>query len=206
MRGVSLAADDGATDDIDFVSVEEDPNETDGNSTTEVNMDILSQVVGTCVVSSFTEHQLHKTDNPLMPTLLINSNYARVILYDCVTDVLLISNKINLFNCDGKTVAKSAILFLWIFINHRYCHVMMYIVLHYYNYRLFLGGLGNVDLEKSTIQSRLSEDNKLDRFKQLCGKQENWQRPQTFFHSDEPEVTKINITTEPPHRKRPRHH
>ena len=71
--------------------------ESDGTSTpTEgkgiINFwDNLDQVVSTCVTYSFTEHSLHIRMNPLVPTILMNTNSMRVCLYDCQHDILFLS-------------------------------------------------------------------------------------------------------------------
>ena len=77
-----------------------------------------SQAIGTVVLSSFTEHKLHPSRNSLVPSILINCYTVQVFLYDCEADVLLITEKVDLR--DDKRVKKSGLLFLWLFINHRY--------------------------------------------------------------------------------------
>ena len=78
-----------------------------------------SQAIGTAVLSSFTEHKLHPSQNSLVPTILINCYTAEIYLYDCVSDKLLISESVKIKTTDDR-VTKSGILFLWLFINHRY--------------------------------------------------------------------------------------
>ena len=78
----------------------------------------FSQLVGTCVTSSFTEHKLHPTQNPLIPTILIDANQFRVCLYDCVEDVLLISEP-KLLSHNGERLSTTAMFFLYLTINHR---------------------------------------------------------------------------------------
>lgn len=82
----------------------------------------IKQLVSTCVVSSFTEHNLHPTKNSLIPTILIDSKSFRVCLYDSVHDILLISEEKVLLkkNKFGTTIlSRTALLFLWIILNHR---------------------------------------------------------------------------------------
>ena len=78
-----------------------------------------SQTIGTAVISSFVENNLHPELNPLLPCLLLNCYTVQVYMYDCVKDALLISDKIT-FRQDDDTIQKSALLFIWLFINHRY--------------------------------------------------------------------------------------
>ena len=77
----------------------------------------LPQAVATCITSSFTEHNLHPTMSPAVPTILIEGDTFRVILYDCIKDVLLISTP-NKLHTDGR-LSSTAVAFLWLVINHR---------------------------------------------------------------------------------------
>ncbi len=43
----------------------------------------MPQVIATSIVSSFTEHNCHLAMNPMVPTILIDREKFRVILYDC---------------------------------------------------------------------------------------------------------------------------
>ncbi len=107
---------------VDVVGVEdEDEGETDAASVileTKRSTKKMSQIIGLSVVSSFTEKKLHPSDNPLVPTILVNCRSVRVILYDCMEDVLLVSDKVNLLDYKGQMLA-DATLFLWLFLNHR---------------------------------------------------------------------------------------
>ena len=51
----------------------------------------IHQLVATSVVCSFTEYRLEQS-NSMMATVLINCNMFRICLYDCVSDVLLLSD------------------------------------------------------------------------------------------------------------------
>jgi hypothetical protein len=81
----------------------------------------MSQIIGTAVVASFTEHKLHPQHNSLVPTLVINCTCVKVVLYDCNHDILAISSKIDLFDeyNAANTVKQSTLLLIWLFINHR---------------------------------------------------------------------------------------
>ena len=78
----------------------------------------LSQLVPTCVVSSFTKSKKHPHLNPLVPTLLVNKTAFRVCMYDCENDVLLLSEP-KLFTSPKGGISRTALLILWLVINHR---------------------------------------------------------------------------------------
>ncbi len=87
----------------------------------------LSQAIGSVVLSSFVEHNLHKDLNSLVPLFLLNCQSLQILMYDCKTDVLLISDKF--FFRENVEVNKGFILLLFIFINHRYvvkCKLAVY--------------------------------------------------------------------------------
>ena len=50
------------------------------------------------VVSSFVEHNLHKQENPIVPSLMLNSHWVAVSLYDCINDYLIVSKRIDLYD------------------------------------------------------------------------------------------------------------
>lgn len=86
----------------------------------------LSQLVSTNVVSSFTEKKLHPTFNSLIPSILLNTSFVRVSLYDCTSDLLFLSDPVKLLVEDDDSqdyqfplFASHAALFIWLFINHR---------------------------------------------------------------------------------------
>ena len=76
-----------------------------------------SQAIGSVVLSSFIEHNLHKDLNSMVPCLLINCNSLQIFMYDCEADILLISDKFTFR--ENEHVNKESILLLWLFINHR---------------------------------------------------------------------------------------
>ncbi len=87
----------------------------------------LSRAIGSVVLSSFVEHNLHKDLNSLVPLFLLNSQSLQILMYDCKADVLLISDKF--FFRENYEVNKGFILLLFIFINHRYvvkCKLAVY--------------------------------------------------------------------------------
>lgn len=104
-------------------SVDSDGNSAHWEAKRSVNFPKnIKQLVASCVVSSFTEHNLHPTRNTLIPTVIIDNRSFRVCLYDCKHDVLLISedkylSKIN--KVDVNVLSSTGLLFLWIITNHR---------------------------------------------------------------------------------------
>ena len=77
----------------------------------------LAQVVGTCVISSFTEKSVHPEQSPLVPRFLVDKDKFRVVLYNCEKDLLLISDP-KLLSTNG-CLSQSFMAFLWIMLNHR---------------------------------------------------------------------------------------
>ena len=77
----------------------------------------LPQAVSICITSSFIEHNLHKHIEATVPTILMDGSNFRVILYNCVHDVLLISEPKNL--CAKERLSSTGVTLLWIVINHR---------------------------------------------------------------------------------------
>ena len=79
----------------------------------------MPQMVSTCVVSSFIENNLHSNYPSIVPTILIDVKRFMVCLYDCNEDVLLISRPVQLQSKRRQALSRSAVLFLWLVINHR---------------------------------------------------------------------------------------
>ena len=82
----------------------------------------ISQLFSTAVVNSFTEHNLHKDLNTLTPTILIKERHFWGFLYDCVNDILMLSDEIELLEetpSEETQPIKSGTLILWMVINHR---------------------------------------------------------------------------------------
>ena len=167
----------------------------------------LSQSIATTVVSSFTEKKLHPSENALVPSILINCRYVRVLLYDCQKDVLLISAPVDLVN-NRQHVIKSTILFLWLFINHRYIIINYDIkaksLLSFFmcNSRLFLGTIGD-NLPQSSIHKRLEYDKRLNSFRSLREKCINW-NPGRGVYADSSDAPLLTAATGPPPSKKKR--
>jgi len=79
----------------------------------------LPQLVATCVTSSFTENKLHVDLPSAVPTILIDPTGFRVCFYDCKRDLLLISERKSIKASKQDRMSRSAVLFLWLTINHR---------------------------------------------------------------------------------------
>ncbi len=80
--------------------------------------DNFSQLVSTCVVSSFTEHHVHPSKNTMVPTILIDQSVIRVCLYDCINDILLVSQP-RLLSHKNTRLSTTAVFLTWLVINHR---------------------------------------------------------------------------------------
>ena len=77
----------------------------------------LPQLVSTCVVNSFTEARLNPKLNPVVPTILFDRFTFMICLYDCLNDILLISDPRPLTTKHG--ISRTAMLLLWLTVNHR---------------------------------------------------------------------------------------
>lgn len=79
----------------------------------------LDQLVATGITASFVVNNLQPGQNPMVPSLLINSSGFIICLYDCVEDILLISEAILLFD-RYELVRLLSIEVLWAVVHHRY--------------------------------------------------------------------------------------
>lgn len=75
----------------------------------------LSQVVATCVTAAFTQRTRHKVS--AVPVILISPEKFQVIIYDCVSDLLLTTDEIPLV--ENNTLIPSSIYLLYVVVNHR---------------------------------------------------------------------------------------
>lgn len=82
----------------------------------------IHQLFATSVTCSFTSHNNEPTSNPLVPTILINHQSFQIAMFDCVNDILMLSEPFSLVHIcrNQKTLSPSAILLLWVAANHRY--------------------------------------------------------------------------------------
>ena len=94
---------------------------SDGNSTDiecKNNVMLNSDVPSSGDVCGIELHQKHRHNSSAVPVLLISKTKVVVVIYDCVSDVLLISEAKKLSN---KTcLLQSAIYLFSVVINHRY--------------------------------------------------------------------------------------
>ena len=123
MRGTDLVWLNASEDPEDeFVVTEGSDDESDGTAT-EVEGKLvakeanLMQIIGTCVVSSFTAKSRHPHKLAMVPTILIDNNQFSVCLYHCDKDVLMISDR-KLLATKGH-LSRSGLALLWLVINHR---------------------------------------------------------------------------------------
>lgn len=82
---------------------------------------IMNQLVSTAVVSCFTDrNQLSTMSHPCVPvpTILINPDSFIVCCYDSDSDVLLLSDQVQLINPLGG-ISRTAVLILWTVTNYR---------------------------------------------------------------------------------------
>lgn len=99
--------DDDATVDDDAIVDEDTWQEYATQSTLDpkrkLSVKHLPQLVGTVVVSSFTEKFLNAGHNlTLVPAMMMDTKSLYVAMYDCVHDLLLISEKIDYTLWDGR--------------------------------------------------------------------------------------------------------
>ncbi len=130
VRGTPVVVSSDDTDDFDDTDDTDDFDDSasDGWSTTveakkRIKVAHLPQAIATAVVASFTEHNCHSSMNPMVPTILIDGDKFRVLLYDCKKDVLLMSPVKQLSNATHPRLSSTAMTLLWVVINHRYVFV-----------------------------------------------------------------------------------
>ncbi|XP_065836613.1 uncharacterized protein [Oscarella lobularis] len=78
----------------------------------------LNQAIGQTIMYSFVHHNLHPEQQSLVPGVLLSRSSFWVLLYDCVADVLLVSDSVPLFISDS-TVLTRAIAVLWLVLHHK---------------------------------------------------------------------------------------
>ena len=78
----------------------------------------LPQIVSQSIVSSLVERNHHPDLNSLIPSILLNTSFFKVVVYNCNLDVLLLSSDIEYREqCDE--IKEEGVLMLWMVINHR---------------------------------------------------------------------------------------
>ena len=71
----------------------------------------FGQTVSTAITFSFVQKRRHQSRNAMVPTLNVLADGFYVLLYDCESDVLVYSRRIQW--------TPHAILYLWIILHHR---------------------------------------------------------------------------------------
>ena len=81
----------------------------------------MNQIVGQSVVMSFTHHNRHPSQNPLVPSVAISGKKGVFCasLYDCVNDVLLHMQEVKWVDFIEKKLIKPAVFLLWLILNHK---------------------------------------------------------------------------------------
>ena len=109
--------------DVPFIARESHHEQSPGDSIVETKLKgvNLMQLVAMTVVAAFVEKNVHPNLLPIIPSILITPNCARICIYDVTNDLLLISEwftwveEVN----DRYVFNKSGMLFLWMALNHR---------------------------------------------------------------------------------------
>ena len=76
----------------------------------------LNQAIGETIMHSFVRHNLHSEKQRMVPGLLLSRSSFWVILYDCVADILLVSDCIPFIR--DSVVYTPAIAVLWLVLHH----------------------------------------------------------------------------------------
>ena len=112
-----------ATDDYNGDDSGEDSSDESDATTTLIEAKIqakcsnLQQTVAMNVVSSFTEHNVHPSKDSAVPSLLFDKYSFIVTIYDCMKDLLLVSDKIPISR--NGHFSQSGLTLLWVVLNHR---------------------------------------------------------------------------------------
>ena len=72
----------------------------------------LNQAVGETMMFSFIHHNRHPEQQSLVPGLLLNPSSFWIILYDCVADVLLVSDRVDFLQDSPGIVSVNAVAIL----------------------------------------------------------------------------------------------
>jgi len=88
----------------------------------------VAQLIDTCIISSFTEHNLHLSLNPLLPTIIWWNLNAMICMYDCQRDILLLTDPVTWLDqddCDSQDSSSlcfnyTNLMIIWLTLNHRF--------------------------------------------------------------------------------------
>ncbi|XP_065841239.1 uncharacterized protein [Oscarella lobularis] len=94
----------------------------------------LSQAAAEAIVYSFVHHNRHPSQSSLVPNLLLDDKSFYIVMYDCVADVLLISDEVMIVS---DQTHMNHILLLWMILHHK---VILKTTEHYKNLKSFCSG------------------------------------------------------------------
>ena len=80
---------------------------------------VLNQLVAQTVVFSYTMGNRHPDLNPMVPGIAINAQEYKIVLFDHVNDLLLITEAIPYKKFESSFMVDAGILLLWVVLNHR---------------------------------------------------------------------------------------
>ena len=80
---------------------------------------VLNQLVAQTVVFSYTMGNRHPDLNPMVPGIAINAQEYKIVLFDHVNDLLLITRALPYKKFESSAMDDAGILLLWVVLNHR---------------------------------------------------------------------------------------
>ena len=80
---------------------------------------VLNQLVAQTVVFSYTMGNRHPDLNPMVPGIAINAQEYKIVLFDHVNDLLLITEATPYKKFKSSDMDDAGILLLWVVLNHR---------------------------------------------------------------------------------------
>ena len=80
---------------------------------------VLNQLVAQTVVFSYTMGNRHPDLNPMVPGIAINAQEYKIVLFDHVNDLLLITRALPYKKFESSDMDDAGILLLWVVLNHR---------------------------------------------------------------------------------------
>ena len=80
---------------------------------------VLNQLVAQTVVFSYTMGNRHPDLNSMVPGIAINAQEYRIVLFDHVNDLLLITRALPYKKFESSAMDDAGILLLWVVLNHR---------------------------------------------------------------------------------------
>ena len=169
----------------------EEEQDSDGDSiNVEIKKNILSpfknvrsQALATTVVASFINNNKHNIT--ITPVLLMCKRHVYVCIYECVQDILFISESVKL-STDG-VLCELGVAIIWVMLHCRCVLHESYLLYDLFCYTSFFRELfTNVYWKpqfKSTIQEKLEHINHLQHYKVLQETTVNWNAKRS--HSDD---------------------